>query len=147
MKPGGYFFLDEFIGPSLFQWPDEQLRLVNEILEGLPPAHRRSVSDPGPMKGPAIRATIEQMNAGDPSEAVRSADILPLLGRYFEIAEFRGYGGSLLHLLLEDIAGNFRAADSESMRWLEHVFDAEDRLILSEQLQHDFAVVIARRPR
>lgn len=146
LKPGGYFFLDEFVGPSQFQWPDEQLRLVNELLEELPPAYRRSVSNPGRMKVPAIRATIEEMNAGDPSEAIRSADILPLLGRYFEIAELRGYGGSLLHLLLEDVAGNFHAADPESMRWLERIFDAEDQLILSGQLQHDFAVVIARRP-
>lgn len=26
IKPGGYFFLDEFIGPSRFQWTDAQIR-------------------------------------------------------------------------------------------------------------------------
>jgi len=46
----------------------------------------------------------------------------------------------------EDVAGNFHAADPESIRWLGRIFEAEDGLILSGQLQHDFAVVIARRP-
>jgi SAM-dependent methyltransferase len=147
LKPGGYFFVDEFIGPSQFQWTDGQVRLVNEIVAGLPAAYRRSVSKPGQMKAPVVRPTIEQMNAGDPSEAIRSAEIVPLLGRYFEIAEVKGYGGSLLHLLLEDIAGNFRPADPESMRCLERLFAEEDQLIASGQLQHDFGVVIARRPR
>jgi hypothetical protein len=147
LKPGGYFFLDEFIGPSQFQWTDQQVRLVNEMLAGLPPAYRCSVSKPGQMKVPVARPTIEEMNAGDPSEAIRSAEIVPLLGRYFEIAEFKGYGGSLLHLLLEDIADNFRPADPESMRCLERLFEEEDRLIASGQLQHDFGVVIARRSR
>jgi len=147
LKPGGYFFLDEFIGPSQFQWTDEQVRLVNEMLAGLPPAYRRRVSKPGRSKPPVVRPTIARMNAGDPSEAIRSAEIVPLLGRYFEIVEFKGYGGSLLHLLLEDIAGNFRPADPQSMRYLERLFEEEDRLIASGQLQHDFGVVIARRSR
>jgi SAM-dependent methyltransferase len=147
LKPGGYFFVDEFIGPSQFQWTDGQVRLVNEMLAGLPPAYRRSVSKPGQVKAPVVRPTIERMNASDPSEAIRSAEIVPLLGRYFEIVELKGYGGSLLHLLLEDIAGNFRPADPESMRCLKRLFEEEDRLIASGQLQHNFGVVIARRPR
>src|SRR5262249_14687911 len=28
LKPGGYFFMDEFIGPDRFQWTDEQVRAM-----------------------------------------------------------------------------------------------------------------------
>jgi ubiquinone/menaquinone biosynthesis C-methylase UbiE len=145
LKPSGYFFLNEFIGPSRFQWSDEQLRLANEILEGLPLAYRRSVTKPGELKAAVVRPTIEQMRTADPSEAIRSAEIVPLLGRYFDIVEFKGYGGSLLHLILEDIAGNFRSADAESMRWFNRITETEDRLIASGKLQHDFGVVVSRR--
>ena len=145
LKPGGYFFLDEFIGPDQFQWPDEQLRLANEMLESLPSAYRQSITKPGELKAPILRPSLEQMCAGDPSEAIRSAEIVPLLGQRFEIVEFKGYGGSLLHLLLEDIAGNFQSTDAESMRWLERIFETEDALISSGRLQHDFGIVIARR--
>jgi len=144
LKPGGYLYLEEYIGPNQFQWTDEQLRLANEILESLPSAYRRSITKPGELRVPISRPTVEQMRKGDPSEAIRSAEIVSLLSLRFEIIEFKGYGGSLLHLLLEDIAGNFRNTDAESVHWLERLFEIEDGLISSGRLQHDFAVIIAR---
>src|SRR4029078_7821446 len=36
LKPGGYFLLDEYVGPSKFQWTQEQLDAVNEQIEVLP---------------------------------------------------------------------------------------------------------------
>ena len=47
------------------------------------------------------------MIAADPSEAVRSAEIVPLLSQYFDILEVRELGGALPHLGLADIAQNF----------------------------------------
>src|SRR5262249_37117750 len=107
LRPDGYFFLDEYIGATKFQWTDEQLRLMNEQLNALPESLKKSVSGAGNIKARVIRKTISYVNEADPSEAVRSAEIVPLLSRYFQIVEFKGYGGSLLHELLYDIAGNF----------------------------------------
>lgn len=146
LKPGGYFLLDEFIGPSQFQWPDRQLAIVNHTLARLPEPLRRSISRPGSAKPPVTRPTIEEMNAGDPSESIRSADILPLLPEYFEVLEVRGAGGSLLHLLLEDITGNFAAGVPDATQWLETLFHLEDSLIANGTLADDFAVIIARKP-
>ena len=144
LKPGAYFVLDEFIGPSQFQWPDVQLNVVNEVLAALPESLRRRVSNPEQIKTAVSRPTIASMNAGDPSEAIRSAEIVPVLQAYFDIIEIKGYGGSLLHLLLEDIAGNFLPTDPLAVEWLERLFAIEDELILAGRLQHDFAVIIAR---
>src|SRR4051812_49009034 len=85
------------------------------------------------------------MNAVDPSEAIRSSHILPLVRSIFDPVVVKGCGGSLLHVLLEHIAGNFTDNDAESMAYLYSLFEVEDRLIASGKLSHDFAVIIARR--
>lgn len=144
LKPGGLFLLDEFVGPSQFQWTDDQLAITNEGLSGLPSDLRRHVRT-GATVERIPRPTIAEMNAGDPSEAIRSAEILPLLPKYFDVLEVKGYGGTILHLLLEGITGNFVEADPRSMEWLRSFFDLEDRLISAGRLHHDFAHIIARK--
>jgi SAM-dependent methyltransferase len=145
LKPGGYLFLDEYIGPNQFQWPDEQLSIINEQIEAMPERFKLALSEPHVLKGPMRRHTIEEMNAADPSEAIRSADILPLLHHIFDVVEVKGCGGALLHLLLEHIAGNFSDDDPESVEYLFSLFDTEDRLTAEGKLQHDFAIIIARK--
>lgn len=145
LKPGGFFLLDEFIGPSQFQWLDAQLDAANQALAGLPERFRRQLNRQGQVKTAVARPTIESMNTGDPSEAIRSAEIVPLLTDYFEVIEFRGYGGSLLHLVMEGIAGNFVPDDPLATECVERLCALEDRLILEGRLAHDFAVIIARK--
>jgi SAM-dependent methyltransferase len=145
LRPDGYFFLDEFIGPTQFQWTSAQLEAINNALAAMPPAYRRCVDQNKGVKEPVERYTIEEMNRIDPTEAIRSAEIMPLLPQYFDVVEVRGYGGTLLHLLLDDIAGNFMETDPASMRYLESLFEMEDRMIESGRLPHDFAVIIARK--
>ena len=86
---------------------------------------------------------MQFMKESDPSEAVRSSEIVPLLSRYFRVVEFTGYGGSLLHDLLLDIAGNFTEENSGSLDHLKRLFELEDDLLASGRLSHDFAVVVA----
>jgi O-antigen biosynthesis protein len=145
LKPGGYVFLDEYIGPNQFQWPDEQLALVNEQIAVMPERFKMCLSEPHVSKGPMKRHTIEEMNAVDPSEAIRSTHILPMVQSIFDPVIVKGYGGSLLHLLLEHIAGNFTEDDSTSMAYLNSLFELEDRLIAAGKLRHDFAVIIAQK--
>ena len=144
LKANGYFFMDEYVGPNQFQWPDEQIALVNEQLAALPRRFKMRVTDSRYPKDPVRRPTLDEMNTLDPSEAIRSSEIVPLLSKYFDVAEVTGYGGTLLHLLLEDIAENF-GEDKESQTCLESLFAVEDRLIASGRLTHDFAVIVARK--
>jgi len=77
----------------------------------------------------------------DPSEAVRSADILPSLHRYFEIVEYKPLGGTVLQFLLADIAGNFQ--DELGQQLLEMLFVIEDVLMDTGDLGSDFAYIVA----
>jgi SAM-dependent methyltransferase len=144
LKPGGYFVLDEYVGPTKFQWTDNQLAAINDLLRSLPETLARSIRD-GRLKDGVSRPTFDEMDAVDPSEAIRSGEILRLLPEFFDMVEIKGYGGTLLHMLLEGIAGNFAEDDPDAVKWLRSFFDAEDRLIASGELQNDFALIVARR--
>lgn len=144
LKPGAFLFLDEYVGPNQLQWRDAQLEVINREIQAMPERLRRSVID-GSIKRPIWRDSIETINSSDPSEAIRSEDILKVLPDYLDVIEVRGYGGSLLHMLLDGIAGNFNENDPEAKEWLDRLFEVEDRLLASGQLNHDFATIIARR--
>ena len=81
----------------------------------------------------------------DPSEAVESHRIIPLIREIFDIVEIKGYGGTVLHPLFSDIAQNFLSKDSETQHLLRMCFRVEDRLISSGELPSDFVVGICRR--
>jgi hypothetical protein len=51
------------------------------------------------------------MHYNDPSEAVESSNILSQLAIHFDIVEMKEYGGTVLHLLLYEIAHHFLPGD------------------------------------
>jgi hypothetical protein len=76
----------------------------------------------------------EQVAEVDPSEAIRSDEIVPLAMRNFRVIEHRPYGGTTLHMLLHMTAGNFLT--DEARYWLELLFELEDLLL--PELGSDF---------
>ena len=139
LKPGGIFHLHEFVGPTRFQWTDMQLELVNGFLDSLPARLRRLPS--GAPKGRMTRPTIEEMIAADPSEAIRSSEVISALEPCFDIVEERRTGGALLHLALGDIAQNFNPDSTQDRQVLEHLFALEDRMMAEGTIGSDFAVI------
>ena len=145
LKPGGLFVFSEFVGPDRFQWTRRQLIAINLVLTLLPPRLRRSLTD-GRIKRAVRRPTVEAMIQTDPSEAVRSSAILPLAERYFRIIERIDYGGTILHMLLHDIIGNFRAENRRDLAALRAIFALERWLLDRKILSSDFTMVVACRP-
>ncbi len=141
LRPGGIFHLHEYVGPSRFQWSDEQLQLANAFLDGLPDPLRRTPA--GELKAALRRPTIEDVVAADPRGAVRSAELLPLLQRYFDVVELRPLGGALAHLALGGIAQNFDPASPDDAGYLQRLFDTEDAAMADGKIGTDFAIVTA----
>ena len=143
LKPGGYFIINEFVGPNQFQWTDVQLAHCQRLLEEIPESYRQMIREPG-LKHSVERPTIEFMNAYDPTEAIRSADIVTELERQFEIVERRDFGGTLLHLVLDNIAGNL-SDSNEGKTLLRNLFAEEQRLLASGEISSDFTLLVARK--
>lgn len=142
LKRTGFLFLNEFIGPTRFQWTDRQLEVVNALLCILPGKYRKTKT--GQLKERVERLSVEKMIALDPSEAVRSSELISTLREYFEIVERRDYGGTILHTLLSHIAVNF-SNDRLDEEFLEIIFRLEDALLETGDLKSDFAVLIAKK--
>lgn len=141
LKPDGWVYLDDYVGPSRFQWTDRQLAHTNKILALLPERFVRTLS--GRVKRRFERLPVAEVIAYDPSEAVRSAEITEQLAARFEVVARRGYGGALLHLVLGHVAQNFRSGDGPI--YLDRLIEAEDRLMRTGSLPDDFIVMTARK--
>ncbi len=89
------------------------------------------------------RIVGSEMALDDPTEAVRSEEIRPLLEKALRVIEYRPYGGTLLMPLLDDIAGNFDESDPEAQALLEMLFEIEDALLAAGEIESDFALIVA----
>ena len=146
LRPGGLVVVNEFVGASRFQWPDRQLAVINAALQLLPIQYRMSCTSPGKVKPATVRPSLKGLMRSDPSEAARSAEIPALLHRFFSVLEWKPYGGGLLHLLLEDIAGNFSAESADDQALLTMCFQIEDTLTQAGELPTDFVFAVACKP-
>jgi hypothetical protein len=85
------------------------------------------------------------MNASDPSEAIRSAEIIPLLSEYFTILEQKDYGGTILHMLLQNIIANFDHDNYKDKSILSLLILLENILIREKVIDSDFAFLAASK--
>jgi hypothetical protein len=133
----------EYVGASQFQFSDKAVQIINDILGLLPVACRQRFSNAGEYVTKFERTTIEYMNVMDPSEAIRSAEILPLLAKTFTIIEKKDFGGTLLHMLLQDIVHNFPDNLPERSAILHLLLYLEALLIRENVIASDFCFVVS----
>jgi hypothetical protein len=88
--------------------------------------------------------TREQWNAVDPSEAVRSDEIIPILKRYFKTVDVRYTGGSIMQFALYDIASNFYGDRQETRDLLDMLFKIEAVLVKHDDVPQNYAVIVAK---
>ncbi|HEX6642306.1 MAG TPA: class I SAM-dependent methyltransferase [Thermoanaerobaculia bacterium] len=143
LTPGGLFILEEFVGPTQFQWTDRQIDVVRTLMSLLPDDLRTLRW--GAVKPYEGRPTVEDVVAASPFESIRSAEIVPLFRRFFHIVEFRRLGGTLQHLLYNGIVHNFTLDRADATRYVQSILDIEDALIDAELLPSDFALLVGRR--
>jgi ubiquinone/menaquinone biosynthesis C-methylase UbiE len=142
LKPNGLFIINEFVGPNQFQWTDLQVRHAQLLLETIPERYRQIIQGHG-LKTEIARPSIEFMNQIDPTEAIRSAEIIQQVSMRFETIEKIDFGGTLLQLVLADIVGNF-SDTPEDRAILQNLFDEEQRLLQSGELESDFILMVMR---
>ncbi len=142
---GGIVFINEYVGPSQFQYTDKQTEIINNILDILPKQYKKRVTDHKSLKPHFYPASIDYMNDHDPSEAVRSKEIIPLLKKKFDIIEHKDFGGSLLHMLMQDIVGNFNSKNEKDIVLLKLLIYIEEYLIKSKVIESDFSFLVVRK--
>jgi SAM-dependent methyltransferase len=145
MKPGALFYLDEYVGPSRFQTTPKVTAIINEIRAALPDRLKRSLftENGSRILGDYTPSPVEHFERHDPSEAVRSSEIVPLLKMYFDVIEYRPFGGTILHMLLSGMTGNFDESNDGDQALLNVLMRMEEAL--EDHIGgSDFAVIVAR---
>jgi SAM-dependent methyltransferase len=143
LTPDGIFILEEFVGPTQFQWTDQQIDVVRTLMSLLPEELR--ILRWGAVKPYEGRPEVKDVVAASPFESIRSAEILPLFRRFFRIVELRALGGTLQHLLYNGIVHNFTTARRDATDFLQAILDIEDALIDSKLLPSDFMLLVGMR--
>ncbi len=141
LAPNGYFVVVEFIGPNRFQWTDRQIEIANKVLGAIHPYYLENGE-----RARFERPSIESMLQSDPSEAVRSADVYPLVKKHFAVRYERFYNGTLLHQLhplLRSELANQQQGDFDSIVKL--ILLMEDLLIKNNALPSDFVFLICQK--
>lgn len=144
LKPDGWLFVHEYVGPSVFRFQPRQKQVIRAAFDLIPERFRWWSDSSGISQAPAI-PDPEEVAATDPSEAIRAADILDVVNHYFEVVEHNPAGGTVLQFVLQGIAGNFRSEDPESIEVLNLLMRIEKTLIDIGDLQSDFVLLAARR--
>jgi SAM-dependent methyltransferase len=144
LAPGGRLIFNEYVGPNRFQYSDERMEIVNRYLRLLPDRLRWD-----PITGRRLwrrdRTDIRQLVVDDPTEAVRSEDVMPLARRFFRTEKEYLYGGGLLNPLLFGIVTNFRAGDPWDDMLISRLCAAEERLTEAGDLEPDFRIFVGAR--
>ena len=113
LRPGGFLWFDEYVGPSRDEWSALAMLPHNIAYYRLPSRMRRPH---------LVRAPI---NREDPTEAIASSDILPATARRFRIIDRRDYGGNLLSVIYP----NLRKPNEDGLpaeefdRWIEKLIE------------------------
>ena len=144
LRPEGLFLMNEYVGPNRFQWSDHQLQAANALLRLLPKSYRARDVD-GRAQKKVYRPSRLQMIIRDPSEAIESETILPLIRQELSLLEMRSYRGALLNLALNGIWSNFRNENAQTKRLLEMCFSVEDALAEVAHVDDNFVVAICHK--
>jgi SAM-dependent methyltransferase len=129
LRPDGMLYLDEFIGPSRTFWNDATVRWYRALYQLFPREVRYFDDFAMPIQNE------------DPSEAIRSSEILSRLVIGFNVEELRGYGGNIMAMLFPDL--HVERLTDETVRSMLAVETA----LIEGGARHFHAVIVARPKR
>lgn len=76
---------------------------------------------------------------------ISNDEIISILASYFKILERRDCGGTILHMLLQDIIANFDHDDEKDSTVLKLLIQLEATLIREKVLASDFCFLVAQK--
>ena len=143
LKDEGMFIVNEYVGPSRFQWTEVQLNAANRVLSMIPEKYRIKYFD-GSIKKKIHRPGRLSMFLNDPSESAESELIENAITGQFRVLERKEYGGTLLQLVFKDIAHNFINEKAETKELLMTIFNVEDEMLRKGEIKSDFVFYVSK---
>lgn len=141
LRKGGLFLMDDFVGPTRFQWSDRLIEINSEIRNELPEKYLRDPSDPRKLLPRKItRPDPNAIMKDDPSECADSGNILKELAHIFPDAIVINTGGGVYHLGLNDVLHNI--IESQDYELLEKLLTIDDQLAQTDETHYAVALAV-----
>jgi len=120
LKNNGLMFSEEYVGPARNQYSDQHLKHMLEVMSDLPEKFRT--------KSKFLRPPLANFRV-EPSEAIHSDLILPLIPKYFDIVYQRNLNGGIAYQILHNNIDEFNdISNTESIKWLEYLLKCDLQL-------------------
>lgn len=146
LRSGGLFVMNEYVGPTRFDLPEEDLRFVNRVREPLPDRlFAREGRRPLPKRLSLdwLKASI----ADDPSEMADCGDTLAIVQAFFPDADVVRTGGLAYFVAMSGLYGNVRPDESQDdAALIYHLMLLDDMYTRLRPESTLYAVAIARKP-
>ena len=130
LRPGSPVYLDEYVGPSRSEWRREVLADAEAVFQSLPREVRR-------------RSRLQlPVDWRDPTEAIRSSEIVAAVESTFDVVARRDYGGNFLSVIYPHL--DLRSVEpSHRLELIDFLLDAEaDHLRIGHESY--YVVILAR---
>jgi SAM-dependent methyltransferase len=132
LRPNGTLIVNEYVGPARFQYGDDVQGIMNRLLDCLGQPQ-------------SARPTVEEMLANDPTEAVRSDELVAMIERRFDIRERKSLGGTILQHLLYGIVQEYRFDVPRERSIVDMLCTIEAMLVDAGKVPCDFVILAARK--
>lgn len=137
LRPGGFVLVQEYVGPDRFQWTEAQYEIGNRLVQALPPEHRAEHDQ-------VQSFPLEELIEMDPSEAVRSADIVPTArASRLRIESYASGGCGILYPVLFDRMQTFDPRDWNHNHTLLWLCREDDRALREGLVEDAMAMFVA----
>ena len=131
LPPAGSVYVDEYVGPSRGEWNARRLETAQRFLDAIPDSvkiERR------------IGLPIER---DDPSEAIRSGELVSFLRQHFEMVEWRPYGGQLAALVFPNLQKEWTESP-EGLASVAEMMELEDEQLVRDPASTFYVVAYGR---
>lgn len=153
LTPSGFLLAVEWAGPFRFQLPANQVRWINALLAAVPAELRPLYEGPAGVPPPLdylsrihyVIAPEASVRDADPTEAIAGEPLRQLLPEVFDIAEWRGFGGTFLSYMTGHFPFELADTDPYVRSFAEMLYEMEQRVIESGLFQDEFFTVAAHR--
>lgn len=129
LKPGGIFWVHDFVGESQFQWTDERIEIVTALRACLPEKFSYDAVNERPV--PELTRP-NPGTLGSPFESIRSGEIAPILKQWFHIERQHEWGSIMRHLMPPGVLENF--LENDDTRALFEVLICMDSILLKHNV-------------
>lgn len=141
----GIFYMNDYVGPTRFQWSDDVLKLCTRIRNVLPDIYLKDPHDPTKLIDRTVSPPdAKKIEETDPSEAVDSSRILETVKKYFPNAEVTLTGGTVYHAGLNDILSNIDESDMKDKAILDLLLII-DEFATKSGIESHYATVLGEK--